>query len=189
MKALSLNLLRYPRRWPLADSAAAVWALTGLLLGLLFASAWGLWSRSQHAEWLIQRDDLQARWRSQAQIRARTAEAAEQARWLQQAQARQQVWLARREQVLRLHDLLGQAAAAHGLRLQQWQGNEQHVQLLGRLAQAQAWPALQTQLSVAGPQSWRLQSLASGADGSLQLALEVPWPMPAPQGQTRTPSP
>lgn len=189
MKAASLNLLRHPRRWSLADSVAPVSALAGLLLGLLLASAWGMWSRSQYAEWRIQRDELQARLRSQDQATARMAEGAKQVRWQQQAQLRQQDWQIRREQLLRLHDRLGQAAAEQGLRVQQWQGNEQRVQLLGRLAHAQAWPALQAQLSLAGPQAWGLQSLAAGADGSLQLALEVPWPVPAPQGQTRTQRP
>ena len=175
MNALSLNLLRYPRSPWRATWSWARWVLAGLCVGVTMATAWGVWSQGQMAVWQQQRQDLQSRLGEQSKSVAQAAAQAELSRKRQQALAQHMDWQARRGQWLRLHEVLVQAAAVQGLRVQRWQGDEHRLQLQGRLTGLSAWPQLQAQLSAAGPQDWRLNSLASDPVSGIELALESSW--------------
>lgn len=157
--------------------APAWWlALGGALAGLAGASAWGWWCQTEQAAWREQRDALQARQTRQTTAQARAAQAARQQGLMQQLQARQREWQTRREQILRLHAVLDQAALDAGLRLQQWQGQAQGLQMQASLPRARDWSSLQQRLDAAGPQAWRLHTLGTRLDDDgLQLVLQSPW--------------
>lgn len=105
----------------------------------------------------------------------------------QQADARRKDWQLRRAQLLRLHDVLGQAALESGLRVQNWQADERRILLQAWVPQPQAWTALQTQLTSAGPQPWTLQTLASGPGAGVQFTLEAPWLAAVQSKETKNP--
>jgi hypothetical protein len=148
----------------------------GLLLGLLAGVGRGLWSQAQLPSWQRQHQQLQAQQAQQTRAMAEDRARVQEAQWQQKAQLRDGEWRLRRTQLLRLHEVLAQAGADLGLRLQRWQGDEQRLQLQGWLPQAQDWPQLQARLSAAGPQEWRLHSLQAAPDTGVQLVLEVAWP-------------
>lgn len=149
----------------------------GLLLGLMSGMGRGWWSQAQLPTWQGQHQQLQMRQAQQAQLAAQAQARAQKAQWQQQALQRDSEWRQRRQQLLQLHEVLGQAGTDLGLRLQRWQGDEHRLQLQGWLPQAQAWPQLQARLSAAGPQPWRLHSLQTAAEAGVQLELEAPWPV------------
>ena len=184
MKTASLNLLRYPKHLSGPGSALLGWALAGLLLGVLAGAARGLWSQAQLSDGQRQRQQLQAQREQQSRAAAQASARLQLIQGQQQAQVRHAQWESRRAQVLRLHALLGQAGADAGLRLQRWQGDEQRIQLQGWLPQGQAWAALQSSLTQAGPEAWRLQSLQTLAGGGVELVLEASWSpsMPVSEG-------
>lgn len=179
MSTLSLNLLRYPRRWPSVHMVAVTSACAGLLAGGLLGMVWGLWHQFRLPVWTAQRDTLVLRASQETAAQARQAEALRRIRLQQQTQARDRDWQMRRGQLIALHALLGQASADQGLRVQHWQGSDKQLQLQASLPRARDWPVLQAQLLEAGPQPWQLQSLAVDADGALQLVLEASWTAPA----------
>lgn len=187
VKSASLNLLRYPRRWPRERTVVAVSAAAGLLAGALLGMVWGLWTQSMLPVWTSQRDALALRVSQQTLAQSRHAQAAQQARLQQLAQARDAGWQMQRAQLIRLHTLLSRAAADQGLRVQQWQGSDKRLQLQASLPRAQDWPVLQAQLTDAGPQAWQLQSLALDADGVLHLVLEASWAATAQAPQAKRP--
>ena len=187
VRSASLNLLRYPRRWPRERTAAAVSAAAGLLAGALLAMVWGLWTRSMLPAWTSQRDALALRVSQQTLAQSRHAQAAQQARLQQLAQTRDASWQMQRAQLIRLHALLDRAAADQGLRVHQWQGSDKRLQLQASLPHARDWPVLQAQLTDAGPQAWQLQSLALDTDGVLHLVLEASWAATAQAPQAKRP--
>ncbi len=180
MKAGSLNLLRYPRRFQLLSAPWGIWALSGGLLGLAAGVAWGLWSQAQRVPLQQQVQRLQARQAQQARAQTDAAERNRLAAQAQQAADRLQAWHSQREQLLRLHAVLTQAALDSGLQLRLWQGDERGLQLQGWLPRMDALPQLQAQLGAAGPWVWRLHSLSAGAGPGVELVLQAPWSSPSP---------
>lgn len=179
MKAGSLNLLRYPRRLQLLSAPWGIWAVSGGWLGLAAGMAWGLWSQAQLAPWQQQVQRLQARQAQQARAQTDAAERNRRAAQAQQAAHRLQAWHSQREQLLRLHAVLTQAAVDSGLQLRLWQGDERGLQLHGWLPRMDALPQLQAQLAAAGPWAWRLHSLSAGAGSGVELVLQAPWSSPS----------
>lgn len=148
--------------------------LLGTLAGGLGGTGWGLWARSQWPHWQAQREALQSQARQQVQAQARAAQSAQRARLQEAAHRREQAWHDEREQVLRWHALLGQAAAETGMRVQLWQGQGQFVQLQLSLPPASDALAVQTQLNRAGAPDWRLHSLSEHPGQGLQVVLQAP---------------
>ena len=187
MRTPSLNLLRYPRRLSGPVSILVVWALAGLLLGVLMGAARGSWSQAQLSDGQRQRQQLLTQREQQSRAAAQVSARLQLIQGQQQAQARHAQWQSRRGQVLRLHALLEQAGIDAGLRLQRWQGDEQRIQLQVWLPQGQVWAAWQSRLTQAGPEAWRLQSLQTLAGGGVQLVLEAPWNPATPPSEGSRP--
>lgn len=188
MKVGSLNLLRYPRRLQLLSEPRSIWVMSGSFLGLAAGMAWGLWSQAQLTFWQQQVQRLEAGQRQQARAQTEAAERNRLAVQAQQAEHRLQAWQSQREELLRLHAVLTQAAVDSGLQLRLWQGDERGLQLQGWLPRMDALPQLQAQLGAAGPWTWRLHSLSAGAGPGVELVLQAPWsslslsPSPSPSG-------
>ena len=183
----SFNLLRYPsrRRWRAGPWLG--WAGPGFGAGLLAALAWAAWCQSQQEVLRAKHQEFKALEAAQMRARQDAAVQARQAREQQQADARRKDWQLRRAQLLRLHDVLGQAALERGLRVQNWQADERRILLQAWVPQPQAWTALQTQLTAVGPQPWTLQTLASGPEAGVQFTLEAPWLAAAQAKEAKNP--
>ena len=187
MSLPSFNLLRYPshRRWRVRPWLG--WAGPGFGAGLLAALAWAAWCQSQQEALRARHQELKAFEAAQMRARQDAVVQARQALEQQQADARRKDWQLRRAQLLRLHDVLGQAALESGLRVQNWQADERRILLQAWVPQPQAWTALQTQLTAVGPQPWTLQTLASGPGAGVQFTLEAPWLAATQSKETKNP--
>ena len=100
MNARPLNLLRYPRRVQLLESAPLRAALLALAVGAVLGGSLGMWQQAQHEALLARRVQLKAQseaWRSQ-QVTERDRQ-----RLLSSWGRRVQAWQAQGEQQMQLH--------------------------------------------------------------------------------------
>lgn len=185
MSTPSLNLLRYPRRWPLVGRFTLASAVAGLCGGYLLVAAWGLWCQHRHPDWLAQRQQLQAQLAGQTRAQAEAQAKVQHDRALQKLLAQRQEWQLVRQQLQTLHERLGELSLETGLRLQRWQGDGQRMQLQAWLPQAQSWSALQARLMAPGAQTWSLGSLTSGSGPGVHVVLETSPVVPVSGGERR----
>lgn len=184
MNARPLNLLRYPRRASLLESAPARAALLALGVGIVMGCSWGLWQQAQHEALLARRVQLKAQseaWRSQ-----QTSERDRQ-RLLTHWGQRAKTWQAQGEQQMQLHAVLLAQAASAGLRVERWQGDGRQMMLQAWLPGADGVPALLSALSQAWPPGWALQSISDRSGVGVDVVLQAGPLLGAHDGEPQKP--